>query len=116
MASGEGCGPVMAGMFSGVVVRKAGSVLPLDESWLSLKVRWVADPKDAHRRQPVFISIPKKAVPLATSRNRLKRLIREAIRKDVFFQDKRRVYWMRVIREIKGLKLGDVRAVLEKLK
>lgn len=116
MAFEEECARVMAGMFSDVVVRKAESVLPLDDSWLSLKVRRISEAKGVGPRQPVFVSIPKKVVPLATSRNRLKRLIREAIRKDVFFQDKQRVYLIRVLRSIKGLRLNDVKVVLEKLK
>ena len=46
--------------------------------WLSLKVS----------KNPQFrISVPKKVVPLATRRNRIKRLIREALRLNNFFFD-----------------------------
>ena len=52
--------------------------------WISL--RTVSSDAPDLGRALVYIGIPKQVVPLATRRNRIKRLIREAIRKDVRFE------------------------------
>ena len=49
------------------------------------------------QKTSLLISIPKKTVRLATQRNRLKRLIRECFRKELFI-DRERVYQFRVIK------------------
>ncbi|MGH7197282.1 MAG: ribonuclease P protein component [Candidatus Omnitrophota bacterium] len=65
-------------------------------------------------RSMVLISIPKKTVPLAVRRNRLKRLIREATRKHAAFSGVR-IYSFRVLSAPeKGLGLGDVQNAIEK--
>ena len=64
----------------------------------------------------LLISIPKKAVRLATHRNRLKRLIREAFRENKEVRGGN-VYYFRVRVEPRDhkLKLTDVRMVVSKL-
>lgn len=54
----------------------------MQQEWLSLKILDGSGDsiKTAKRRQSVLISIPKKVVPLAVCRNRIKRLLREALR------------------------------------
>ena len=51
------------------------------EHWLSLAVL-KSSPSDTPK---LLISIPKRAVKLAVRRNRLKRVLREAVRRDPFF-------------------------------
>ena len=51
------------------------------ERWLTLAVL-KSSPYDTPK---VLISIPKRAVKLAVRRNRLKRVLREAVRQDPFF-------------------------------
>ena len=63
----------------------------------------------------IFISVPKKIVPLAVGRNRLKRLIREALRGDSYF-GKESCCTFRVSSYVPGLKLGDVKKAVEGLK
>jgi ribonuclease P protein component len=53
--------------------------------WLSLTVL-KSSPSDKPR---VLISVPKRAVKLAVRRNRLKRVLREAVRRDPFFNQER---------------------------
>ena len=75
--------------------------------WLSLKTQDSPRPR-------VFISVPKKIVPLAVDRNRIKRLIREAVRRrgdppgrpNAAFQ---------VLQHVKGLKLKDVQDEIHRL-
>ena len=76
--------------------------------WLSLKI--LNSP-----RAGVFISVPKKIVPLAVSRNRLRRLIREAVRADAYFEGEKS-FTFKVLSSAPGLKLGDVKRVIEDLK
>jgi hypothetical protein len=61
------------------------------ERWLSLTV---LDPSPSPKAR-VHISIPKRAVKLAVRRNRLKRVLREAVRQDPFF-GKKGVYRLKV--------------------
>ena len=83
--------------------------------WLSLKV--LESPKDGspsgHHR--VYISVPKKVVPRAVDRNRLKRLIREATREDIFFK-RGRLFVFKVLSTREGLKLDAVKKAIELLK
>ena len=81
---------------------------------------WLSLTAGAHSVRPVqhrvLISVPKKIVPLAVDRNRIKRLIREAVRctggslgqpyKSIGF---------RVLRHIKGLKLKDVQDEIQRV-
>ena len=70
-----------------------------EEGWLSLKVserKQAASPRSSKR--PYVISIRKKIVPLAVRRNRIRRLIREAIRLEGFFAEPGKVYWLQVRR------------------
>ena len=80
----------------------------LEENWLSLKVL----PKTPAR---LLISVPKKVVPLATQRNRLKRLIRETVRLDRYFDKQPGVYHFRVGRFPGPLGLEEVRRVVHQL-
>ena len=55
------------------------------ERWLSLTV---SEPSSSEKQSPkarVYISIPKRTVKRAVARNRLKRVLREAVRRDPFF-------------------------------
>jgi ribonuclease P protein component len=54
------------------------------ERWLSLTI--LKTPSEAPL---VHISIPKRTVKLAVARNRLKRVLREAVRQDPFFEGNR---------------------------
>ena len=82
--------------------------MDLQENWLSLKVL----PKAPAR---LLISVPKKVVPLATQRNRLKRLIRETVRQDGLFKKQPGVYHFRVGRFPGPLGLDQVRRVVQLL-
>ena len=83
--------------------------MDLKENWLSLKVL----PKAPAR---LLISVPKKIVPLATQRNRLKRLIRETIRLDKFFEKQPGVYHFRVTRFPGPVGLSQVRQLMSQFK
>ena len=83
-ASARKCAPGTGATCWEGVVRRAGSVLRSETrmpggalSWLSLKVQ---DRSDSRPHPVLYISIPKKVVPLATRRNRVKRLLREALK------------------------------------
>ena len=80
--------------------------------WLSLKVAR----RPEQTRPEVFISIPKKAVPLAVKRNRLKRLIREAVRGDDFFKAPGQVYVLRAGAFPGPVKLDAVKRTIAELK
>jgi len=80
------------------------------DHWLYLKISdTVSGPanKAAKTSPRVLISVPKKLVRLATERNRLKRLVREAVRKDAFFKAPR-VYYFRVLARPTKPGLSDV--------
>ena len=65
------------------------------EQWLSLKVLESPSSDPVERPPKVYISIPKSSVKLAVMRNRMKRVLREAIRRDGFFE-KDKTYRLRV--------------------
>ena len=77
-------------------------------SWLSLKV--LDSPQGC-----ILISVPKKVVPRAVDRNRLKRLIRESVRRDAYFEVEK-CFAFKVIRHAKSLKLENVRKIIDELK
>ena len=87
----------------------------VDSSWLSLKI---SDPSNPSLgiKSGIFISVPKKIVALATERNRLKRLIREAARggagKSIL---KNRGYYFRVVKNPGKLALRDAKKEFESL-
>jgi len=81
------------------------------EQWLSLKVLESPLPDSVDRPPKVYISIPKSTVKLAVMRNRVKRVLREAIRRDGFFK-KDKTYRLRV----NGLpKIVDLKTALKVL-
>ena len=84
------------------------------EQWLSLKVLESPLPDPANRPPKVYISIPKRTVKLAVMRNRLKRVLREAIRRDVFFE-RDKTYRLRVNGLPKIVDLKSAQRVLEAL-
>jgi len=90
--------------------------VPAGANWLSLKVLENASKKPPAKPQ-IHISVPKKIVPLATRRNRIKRLIREAVRKEAFFGDAGKVYLFRVLRApAEKLDLWDVKKLIVSLR
>lgn len=70
------------------------------ERWLSLKIlespSFPKKPRCSSKAR-VYISIPKRTVKLAVIRNRIRRVLREAVRLDSFFVDGR-VYSLKVLR------------------
>ena len=83
---------------------------PFRVEWISLQV---ADLKDNQSRA-VHILVPKKIVRLAVARNRLKRLIREAVRADDFFQAPK-IFFVRIIKKPETLNLSLVKQMLNNL-
>ena len=62
----------------------------------------------------MLIAVPKKVVPLATRRNRIKRLIREVTRKDAAF-GAAKIYSFRVLSApAENLTLREVQTAVEK--
>ena len=85
------------------------------ESWLSLTVSGNSGSEITSGKATFFFAVPKKVLPLATRRNRMKRLIREAIRGDVFF-DRQKIYTFKVRRVPKILDLATVQKAINELK
>ena len=85
------------------------------ESWLSLTISGKNGSEITSGKATFLIAVPKKVLPLATRRNRMKRLIREAVRGDVFF-DSQKVYTFKVRSAPKILNLGIVQKVVNELK
>ncbi len=89
--------------------------MPLEDSWLSFEVS-EKDPRKPRSAKPlIFISIPKKVVHLATDRNRIKRLIREAVRENSCFKDQSKVYLFRVLKTPLKPRLSQVKELLKKI-
>ncbi|MBI4352477.1 MAG: ribonuclease P protein component [Candidatus Omnitrophica bacterium] len=85
-------------------------------SWLSLRVLQKGTFIKRPGKTPLLFSIPKKVVPLAVKRNRLKRLIREAVRQEAFFKGSEdRVYWFRVFKAPQVLDLNGVKQTIKGL-
>lgn len=64
--------------------------------WLSLKVQNARPSKTRPAQGRVFISVPKRVVRLAVERNRIRRVLREAIRLGGYFASDK-VVWLRVL-------------------
>jgi RNase P protein component len=90
--------------------------MPSGDVWLSLKVSEKVIIKDRVLKPGTFISVPKSVVPLATRRNRLRRLIREAVRADDYFGHAKKIYYFRVHRWPGDVRLQDVKRNIEILK
>ena len=89
--------------------------MPPEDSWLSFEVS-EKDPRKTRSAKPsIFISIPKKAVHLATDRNRIKRLIREASREYLGLMDQHKVYLFRVLKAPLKPSLRQVQELLKKM-
>ena len=84
------------------------------ERWLSLTVLEPPSPEMNPKKARVHISIPKRAVKLAVTRNRLKRLLREAVRRDPFF-GRVSVYRLKVHQLPEKLDLAAAQRTLEAL-
>ena len=84
------------------------------EHWLSLKVLESPLPDLINRPPKVYISIPKSTVKLAVTRNRLKRVLREAVKRDCFFENDK-VYRLRVNGRPKTMDLKTAQKILETL-
>lgn len=84
------------------------------ERWLSLTVLSSPRSETNPRKPQVLISVPKRTVKLAVTRNRLKRVLREAVRSDPFFGTGK-VYRLKVNGMPKNLDLAQARRTLEAL-
>ena len=62
----------------------------------------------------MIISVPKKVVPKAVQRNRWRRLIREVVRGNGFF-DRDKLFVFKITRHFKGIKLENVRKEINEL-
>lgn len=80
------------------------------ERWLSLTV--LNNPSSETPR--VYISVPKRAVKLAVKRNRIKRVLREAVRLDPFF-GKTKIYRLRVSEMPRQIDLKEAQKALSAL-
>ncbi len=81
------------------------------EHWLSLKVLESPLPDPIKRPPKVYISIPKSTVKMAVMRNRLKRVLREAVKRDSFFENNK-IYRLRVTSLPKTVDLRTAQKVL----
>jgi ribonuclease P protein component len=79
------------------------------ERWLSLTVSKVSSSKTVH------ISIPKRIVKHAVVRNRIRRVLREAVRLDPFLQDEK-IYILKVLRLPKAVNLPIAQKTLRLLR
>ena len=61
-----------------------------------------------------MISIPKKVIRLAVRRNRIKRVLREALRNKVFFE-KNKIYVFKVLRSPEKVNLESARLAIHEL-
>ena len=84
------------------------------EHWLSLTVLDTTPSGTNPRKARVHISIPKRTVKLAVARNRLKRVLREAVRLDPFFSNDR-TYRLKVNEIPEKMGLDAARRTLEVL-
>ncbi len=75
------------------------------ERWLSLTVSKLVSSKTVH------ISIPKRVVKRAAVRNRIRRVLREALRLDPFFQEDK-VYLLKVSSLPKAVDLAMAKKAL----
>ena len=72
--------------------------------------------KNRGLKQSFFVSVPKRIVKLATQRNRIKRLVREAVRKDPYFDRQGFVFELKVTAAPKAPGLSEVKDLIERAK
>jgi RNase P protein component len=84
------------------------------ERWLSLTILESPSSVRSSQQARVHISVPKSTVKLAVTRNRLKRVLREAVRRDPFF-GRKGVYCLRVHRMPRETGLAAAQKTLETL-
>ena len=93
--------------------------------WLSLKIQdkpksgkkavgAISATADRHQLPLLVVSVPKKIVRLATQRNRIKRLIREAFRKEDHL-DVGKMYFFRVMQYPGDIGLKEVQDLMDRL-
>ena len=89
---------------------------PEGSGWLSLKIlEKAAGQSRGAKKALVYISIPKRVVGLVTGRNRIKRLIREATRRENWVNDTGKVYTFRVHKFPEKLNLDEVKKTITEL-
>ena len=84
------------------------------ERWLSLRVSEEEHPESKPRKSLFLISIPKKVVRLAVHRNRIRRVLREALRNKPFFEENK-TYLFKVLRSPEGVNLESARVAVHEL-
>ena len=84
------------------------------ERWLSLTVLESHSSDTNPKKARVHISIPKRTVKLAVTRNRMKRVLREAVRLDPFFGN-HKIYRLKVRGLPQKVDLEAARRILEVL-
>lgn len=89
--------------------------MPSRVPWLLLKTQLKDMTRRNARGASLFFVIPKKTVRLATQRNRIKRLIREAVRGEERFNDASRSYWFRVVEKPEVLDFHEVKEAIRRL-
>ena len=87
---------------------------PAMERWLSLTVSEGKNPDMSATRGLFFISVPKKVVNKAVRRNRIKRVLREALRHEVQLPAGK-VHVFRVMRAPEGVDLKMAKQVVHEL-
>ena len=84
------------------------------EQWLSLTVYDEKEPKGKSPKPFFLISVPKKVVSQAVRRNRIKRVLREALKNETFFKEKK-VYVFKVLRSPEKVNLKSARFMIDEL-
>ncbi len=81
------------------------------ERWLSLEVS-ESQGLEKGSGPSFLIVIPKKVIRLATERNRIRRLIKESVRHDKFFQEEK-VYKFKVKTRLASWSLAEVKEAID---
>ena len=84
------------------------------ERWLSLSVSEGKYPNTIAAQRPFFISVPKKVVNKAVQRNRIKRVLREALRHETLLPTGK-VHIFRVTRAPEGVDLKMAKQAVHEL-
>ena len=84
------------------------------ERWLSLKVQDVLQEETQSRKPRIYISVPKRVVKSAVRRNRIRRVLKEAVRHDAFFKTPK-IYWLRVLATPAEVNLKEAQAMVDRL-
>ena len=84
------------------------------ERWLSLRVSEEKTPENKARKSLFLISIPKKIVRLAVRRNRIRRVLREALRGKSFFEENK-IYLFKVFRSPEEVDLESARVAVREI-